>query len=140
VSVDRYDFQQLAVLRLEDANVLLRENRFAAAYYFGGYAAECGLKACVARLTKRFEFPDRQRLRDIYTHDLAQLLRMANLEAVRDLEALRDEEFDGNWSVVRKWNEHSRYSASIDERTATELMHALSDRRHGVLRWIKRHW
>jgi len=47
--VDREQLQQLAELRLEDAEALIASGRWAAAYYLLGYSVECGLKACVAR-------------------------------------------------------------------------------------------
>jgi hypothetical protein len=40
----RRDFQRLAEERLADAVALLEKERFAAAFYIGGYAVECGLK------------------------------------------------------------------------------------------------
>jgi hypothetical protein len=33
--------------RVRDAAALLKARRWSAAYYLAGYAAECGLKACV---------------------------------------------------------------------------------------------
>ena len=48
--MNRTDLQNLANERLEDANALLASGRFGAAYYIVGYAAECGLKACIAKL------------------------------------------------------------------------------------------
>jgi HEPN domain-containing protein len=51
--MNRTDLQILAEDRLKDAEVLLANGRFGAAYYLAGYAVECGLKACV------FETPTR---------------------------------------------------------------------------------
>jgi HEPN domain-containing protein len=56
--VKRSDFQELAALRLKEARLLLKANCPEGAYYLAGYAAECALKACIARRTERFEFPD----------------------------------------------------------------------------------
>jgi len=44
-------------MRLKDAEVLLQKGRNEAAYYLAGYAVECALKACIAKQTKRHEFP-----------------------------------------------------------------------------------
>jgi HEPN domain-containing protein len=54
--MNRTDLQILAEDRLKDAEVLLAKGRFAAAYYLAGYAVECGLKACIAKLTKAEDF------------------------------------------------------------------------------------
>ena len=55
----RKDFRELAMIRLREARVLLRAKCYDGAYYLAVYAVECALKACIARHTKRFEFPDR---------------------------------------------------------------------------------
>jgi len=49
--VNRADFQELAQIRLRDAEVLLENGRFDGAYYIAGYSVECALKACIAKLT-----------------------------------------------------------------------------------------
>jgi HEPN domain-containing protein len=55
--MNRTDLQILAEDRLKDAEVLLASGRFGAAYYLAGYAVECGLKACIAKLTRAEDFP-----------------------------------------------------------------------------------
>ena len=53
----RRDFQRLAKLRAAEAGALVRSRKEIGAYYLAGYAVECALKACVAKATKRHEFP-----------------------------------------------------------------------------------
>ena len=48
-SLNRTDFQILAVERLEDAKALASLGRYAAAFYLAGYSIECALKACIAK-------------------------------------------------------------------------------------------
>lgn len=136
--MNRYDFQKLARIRLADARILLRNGRFEGCYYLSGYVVECGLKACIAKLTKRYDFPDKSSLQDSYTHNLELLIKKAGLAAARDEEFERDREFRLNWYAV-KWNEQSRYELR-GKQEAEELLSAVADRRHGVLRWIMRHW
>jgi len=81
--VNRYDFQKLARIRLEEAKVLLRNGKHEGCYYLCGYAVECALKACIAKRTKRYDFPDKSMFKDAYTHDLDQLVRTAELEPAR---------------------------------------------------------
>lgn len=119
--------------------MLLQQGRFEGSYYLSGYAVECGLKACVAKLTKRYDFPDKDFAREVYTHKLDDLLRIAGLESARDAEFQRDRDFLSNWGVVKDWREQSRYERP-GQQQASDLFKAVADRRHGVLRWIKRHW
>jgi HEPN domain-containing protein len=57
--VKRKDLQALANARLRDAEILLKNRRFDGAYYLAGYAVECAIKACVAKKTQRYDFPDK---------------------------------------------------------------------------------
>lgn len=69
--MNRSDFKKLAVLRLKEAKVLLDNKCYEGAYYLAGYAVECALKACIAKNTKRFEFPPKPKfVQDLYQHDL----------------------------------------------------------------------
>jgi HEPN domain-containing protein len=136
--VTRYDFQKLGLIRLEEARVLLRDEKYAGCYYLSGYVVECGLKACIARLTRRYDFPDRS-LQGVYTHNLTQLLNMAKLAVAQTSEAKRDDKFKFNWQAAKDWNEQSRYE-SPGKKQAEELFDAVANRKHGVLRWIRQHW
>ncbi len=137
--VNRYDFQKLARTRLEEARILLGERRYEGCYYLSGYTVECGLKACIAKLTKRYDFPEKN-LADSYNHDLIRLLKLARLEPDLDVESKRDNEFSLNWSAVKEWNEQSRYELTKSAKDAESIFNAVSARRHGVLRWIKKRW
>ena len=137
--MNRYDFQKLAGIRLADAKILLRNDRYEGCYYMSGYVVECGFKACIAKLTKRYDFADKNLLQGAYTHDLAQLVRMSKLEAAKNTEFERDSKFRLNWYVVKEWGEQSRYEVP-GRQEAEDLFNAVADRRHGVLRWIRQHW
>ena len=75
--MDRNDFQVLARIRLKEARALLSAGLFDGAYYLAGYAAECALKACIAKATRRYEFPDRARVSACHTHDVVELVKQA---------------------------------------------------------------
>jgi HEPN domain-containing protein len=77
--MNRTDLQNLATERLEDAQTLLMNKRYGGAYYLVGYAVECGLKACIAKLTKAEEFYDKNLARKIFQHNLAELANYARL-------------------------------------------------------------
>lgn len=58
--MNRYDLQKLAVLRVKEGKVLLDNKCYEGAYYLLGYAIECALKACIAKQTKKFDFPEKK--------------------------------------------------------------------------------
>ena len=76
----RQDLQELAEVRLKDARVLSDAGRFSGAYYIAGYAVECALKACIAKQFHEHEFPDLQKVKQIYTHGYYTLVRVAGLD------------------------------------------------------------
>ena len=135
----RKDFQELAALRLKEARLLLKANCPEGAYYLAGYAAECALKACIARRTERFEFPELKVVQESWVHDLHKLAKTASLdERLRDA-TNRDPKLNLNWTIVSKWKPDSRYERR-SQAEAGALVSALEDRSHGIFRWLKRHW
>lgn len=96
----RSDFQRLAELRAEEAGVLVRGRKQQGAYYLSGYAVECALKACIAKQTKKNEFPpDRRYVGKIYTHDLNELLKEAGLEQQLANDTQANPMLANNWNV-----------------------------------------
>jgi hypothetical protein len=77
--MNRSNFIKLAELRLEEAKTLLDAEKFDGAYYLCGYVIECALKACIAKKTKRYDFPDKATVQDSYTHDLIKLIKISGL-------------------------------------------------------------
>jgi hypothetical protein len=104
-----------------------------------GYAVECALKSCIAKETRKHEFPDRKRAEISHTHNLRELVRAANLEDARLDEAKKDSAFRNNWDTVQLWSEQSRYRTNRPE-VVRSIIEAIGDRNHGILRWIKRYW
>lgn len=137
--MNRKDLQILARLRLAEARALLGAGHADGAYYLAGDAVECALKACIARGTSRHEFPDKKTVDASYTHNLRDLIRVANLELARLEEAKRDPLFRNHWDLVQRWSEHSRYRRQGSE-MAGALVEAIGDRKHGVIAGIKRRW
>ena len=130
VAVNRKHLQKLATIRLREAKILLSGNAPDGAYYLAGYSLECALTACIAKFTKRHDFPDKDRVKDSYIHDLAKLINVADLKSVHT-DAMRHLEFALRWKIVIKWSEASRYGAnSLDE--AKELIEAIENPRYGV--------
>ncbi len=109
------------------------------AYYLAGYAVECAIKACIAKGIQRYEFPDKKKADSSYTHSFRELIRVAGLEEALREQADKDPDFKRNWEFIQPWSERSRYQRHPLE-SAQELIWAISDRRHGVISWLKLHW
>jgi HEPN domain-containing protein len=136
--INRKGLQDLARLRLREAKVLLRSNHSSGAYYLAGYAVECALKACIAKKTKRYDFPEKDTVQASYSHELKKLLVPAGLQLDHEA-AMRRADFLRNWKIVTEWKAESRY-ANHSNQEAGELLRAITDRKSGVLQWIKQHW
>jgi HEPN domain-containing protein len=136
--VNRADFQQLADVRIAEAQLLLDHGMCDGAYYLAGYAVECALKACIAKLTRQDDFPPKN-ANNFYTHNIESLVNSADLAVGRKTAAAADTDLLDNWRIVLKWNEESRYERKT-ETEARDLSNAITDPAHGVLPWIKVRW
>jgi HEPN domain-containing protein len=113
--VDRKDLQELSRVRLKEATALLKLGLCDGAYYLAGYAVECALKACIAKGTQRYEFPDKKKADSSYTHKLRELIVVAGLEKALRERVDKDPEFRRNWLAVEPWSEQSRYQRHSPE-------------------------
>lgn len=137
--MNREQLQRLAQERAEDAQALLAAGRWSGAYYLAGYSVECALKACVAKLTNQYDFPDKDRASKCYTHNLENLVEIAGLRKTRDEDGTANPTRLVNWVLLKRWNEQSRYQV-WDEREARSLVSAVTDTLNGVLPWITARW
>ena len=105
-----------------------------------GYAVECGLKACIARLARRHEFPPERRfIDDVYSHDFGKLVARAGLSDSLVDQMGADPNFGINWGIVKDWSERSRYEHKRKQ-DAEALLNAVSDSMSGVMAWLRQHW
>src|SRR5450432_2930871 len=107
--MDRARLQQLAELRLRDAQALLAAGQWDAAYYLLGYCVECALKACVALQFREHEVPDKKLVNSFYTHRLDELLAISGVKAAFDSQLNSDPMFRRNWEGILEWTEAARY-------------------------------
>jgi hypothetical protein len=77
------------------------------AYYLAGYAVECGLKACIAKETKRYEFADKKRVFSSYSHKLQDLVKVAGLEQALAGVVRTSPKFRTNWQVAESSSEQA---------------------------------
>jgi len=137
--MNRMDLQELSKLRSLETAVLIDNKSFDGAYYLCGYSAEFGLKACIAKRTREFDFFDKKTANDSFTHELMKLVRVAELEKDLSCEISNNEEFSLNWNLAKEWTEASRYER-CSERKATQLYKAINDKQFGIMSWIKKYW
>ncbi len=138
--MDRDQLQDLAALRLADAEALLAANRWAAAYYVLGYCIECALKACVVKQFRLYEMPDKKLVDSFYTHELDKLLSISGVKSDLEGRTRTDSNFKINWNTVKDWRETARYEVAITEARARAMYEAVANGSSGVLIWLKTQW
>ncbi|MCC7368037.1 MAG: HEPN domain-containing protein [Chloroflexi bacterium] len=138
--MNRSDLQRLAEERLDAAKALFQSARYSGAYYLAGYAVECGLKACIARQIRQYEYPPSATYsRDLFTHSIRDLVRLAGLSDVLAARMRHSPQFSVNWEDTLKWSEQSRYE-SWTMQEAWQLLAAVDAVPDGVLEWTRQHW
>lgn len=136
--MNKADLENLAAIRLGEAQILLSAKCYPGAYYLAGYALECALKACIAKNIKAFDFPNKQLALDSYTHNPAKLLATAGLKNALAQQEKVDDDFKENWAVANQWSEESRYRHDTEEKEAIDLLDAITNDQSGILPWLKK--
>lgn len=137
--MNKAELENLAALRIKEAEILLTADCYQGAYYLVGYALECTLKACIAKQVKEFDFPDKKLANDSYTHKLADLVITAGLKQKLSEQEKQNKEFRLNWAIVIEWSEESRYKFTITKQEAHDLFTAITDNESGILPWLKKY-
>jgi HEPN domain-containing protein len=138
-SLNRDDFQQIALTRLKEAKALLSAGFSDGAYYLGGYVVEFALKAFISKQTRQYDFPEKELVKRIFTHNVGDLLKLAGLEGELQKETGANRALEVNWTLVKDWSEESRYLKHT-EKEARDLLSAIEDAKSGVLVWLQRLW
>ena len=135
--MNRTDFQALARLRLREARALRDRQLWSGCYYLSGHAVECALKACIARSTRRHDFPDKERAQKVHTHNLIVLLGQAGLNDTLKQAARTRAALEVDWALVaNRWDIDARYNSSVTASEALDLYRAA----RGVVTWLRQHW
>jgi HEPN domain-containing protein len=138
MSQDRATFQQLAESRLAEARLLFAGGFPSGAYYLAGYAIECALKAVIAEDFRASEIPELKYVRDVHTHDLSALLRLAELEEKLDAEKKINPDLYQRWTTIKTWSETARYKVWT-QASASAILDAV-DGDEGLLQWLRNRW
>jgi len=111
----------MAQAKLEDAEVLLRAQRYDSAAYLCGYAIELALKARICLNLNWNEYPSSkaefQKYQSFKTHELDVLLRLSGTEAIMKKKYINE------WSAVASWNPERRYK--LVGNTSSQQAHAM---------------
>lgn len=137
--MNRTHLQRLTEERERDSNALLDAGQWSGAYYLAGYAVECGLKACIAKLTQQHDYPNKDLATKCYTHKIETLVEVAELELQRKADVKANPLLGASWLIVKDWDEKARYH-HWSELQARKLFAAVADPTNGVLSWIKERW
>lgn len=137
--MNRADLQRLSRLRLQEARALLGLKQYSGAYYLAGYSVECALKACIAKNTQRYDFPDKVRVNKSYVHKPSELFVAANLMSLFQQARKANPKLQASWDVVNNWSEESRYEIRT-RADADSMIQAVGKAHDGVVPWIKLHW
>ncbi|HEX4142162.1 MAG TPA: hypothetical protein VHY91_01320 [Pirellulales bacterium] len=84
-------------------------------------------------------FQDRKYSEKCWTHDLEDLLALANLKPNLDADAAANAALFANWGVAKDWKETSRYEQKTQPE-AQAMYNAVADDPDGVLAWIRIRW
>ncbi|MBD2756401.1 hypothetical protein [Spirosoma validum] len=148
----RIEFQELAVLRLDEANILLTQNYPDGAFYLAGYAVECALKSAICKTLNIDDFFDTYsskahgaKVKDdivqkFKTHDYGTLLVLSGLYFKLETAITADIPLGDAWTIIRtlSWTEQYRYETSVRKEQAA--VQSFIDSVNIFLQWIRPHW
>jgi hypothetical protein len=142
----RTEFQQIALLRLEEAEILLNQGKYNGCCYLAGYALESALKAAICQRMDNDDFFDAlksETLRAFKIHNLGELVILAGLSTLyKDLN-LTNSVLLSYWEYIKndiKWSEQLRYQTGFTQIEAQKMINAINDPQNGILEWIKKYW
>jgi len=133
--------QQLAKLRLEEAEHLYARQLYDGSVYLCGYVVEFALKARICRLLKLPGYPESHDLGRLFkTHDFDVLKLLAGVTG--EITASRNKTLFDNWSTATSWKPEQRYfpKGSFDQQRAKEVLASIKDKPNGVLTWLSKRW
>lgn len=139
MGIAKSDLLALADQRLAEARHLLQTGFPGGAYYLGGYAVECGLKAVIASVYVNQSFPDDlKRWSMLKIHepdrlmDICRDLKPGMANALSSSTTLKR-----NWRIIQSWTPTVRYASNIVTTDAGSLLAAIDDESSGILPWLK---
>jgi hypothetical protein len=141
----KQQLQELAHLRLQEAEVLFAADLYDGCVYLCGYVIELALKACVCAKLGVQEYPGDSGTRDRWRKDTFWIQDFDDLSLLAGLESeisLANPALLQNWSITTKWRPERRYQAkgTYKEVDAVKILDAIRAKPDGVLEWLSKHW
>lgn len=137
----RQQLQQLAKLRLSEAERLYAGGLYDGAVYLCGYVVEFALKARICKLLRVKDYPDAGKILQFFkTHDFDVLKFLAGLS--EEITATKNETLFYNWSIATAWKPEQRYlpKGTSDKKKAQAVLSSIRDDPDGVLTWLSKRW
>jgi hypothetical protein len=142
----RTEFQQIAILRLEEAETLLIQGKFNGCCYLAGYALESALKAAICHQMDNddfFEVLKSETVRAFKIHNLKELIVLAGLSRKYDDLRVNNAILYDNWLIIFdeiRWSEQLRYQITMTQQNAENMIWAINQPENGIFKWIKNYW
>jgi HEPN domain-containing protein len=108
------ELRAMAISRLKDAEILVKNKRYDGAYYLAGYVVEYSLKAVIAKLIpqKVYGFPSTREdfniLSNLKEHNFEKLLEI--IKPYKTDQASFKDKFKKEWGVILLWTPEIRYN------------------------------
>ena len=137
----RKEFQELAKLRLKEAEHLYSEKLYDGCVYMCGYVVEFALKARICKVLKLVKYPDEGKFSELFKkHDFDLLQRLAGLHG--EIETAKGTQSGINWSIATEWKVEQRYSpvGTSNQKKASDVLSSIKDKPNGVLTWLAKKW
>jgi hypothetical protein len=142
----RTEFQQIAILRLEEAETLLVQGKYNGCCYLAGYALESALKAVICHQMDNDDFFDvlkSETVRAFKIHNLKELIILAGLSRKYDDLRINNLILYDNWLIIFdeiRWSEQLRYQTTMTQRNAENMILAINQPENGIFEWIRKYW
>lgn len=133
------DLQRMADRNIASALILFDASNWSNSYYLAGYSIEMALKSLISRKFFADDIPNKNFVRDTYTHEFKVLIGLAGLKHEFDIAVKKESKLGSNWSICTEWTPECRYQEK-NETEARELLNAIRHDTDGVLPWIKTYW
>lgn len=110
--LDLTGFKELQERFSRGARELEKAEQFDLAYYLGGYAAECAMKALICRSIPANTFPPKNTSSTHYVHKIETLLGTAGLQKILEFEQSKDGNLKVAFQIIKDWEPDSRYETA----------------------------
>lgn len=131
-------WEDLARDELESAQAMLAARKWKNAYQHAGISVECALKCRIMRVFGMNQWPERSERRDLYTHDLEDLLAICGLEDAINDDLLSDQPslHAQAWLIIKDWNINMRYHvpSAFPQAMAKSAVEAIDTM--GLVTWL----